>query len=264
MNGALLATTTLEGRKLLGSPAQRSFELVTSAVESRLGPDHAAIFAEPFVSPDGTRTDWYAQLGGKALRLANLGAETREEVLARLDRYCAEIAAEGQRLEASAETDDQRLGEALSNAATYPGDEAVHVVQRADGTLAPVIVDWASLRDGHRNARGVLTGTTPAVAGRGAMPAPRDVQAVAVARDRGWDATWLLLLGWLILALMLAAIVTLTVRPCLLAPLGIGYCQGAQGLRGESVVIENQIAILKRELAAQNRDCTLAGAVTAK
>ena len=72
MSEAFLTNTSTEGLKPLGTAPQRSFELVSDTVREKLGPAHAALFAEPVPTQYGDRFDWYAPVSGRATLLADV------------------------------------------------------------------------------------------------------------------------------------------------------------------------------------------------
>ncbi|WP_116132937.1 VWA domain-containing protein [Tropicimonas sp. IMCC34043] len=273
MDGKLITTTSSEGLKPLGSQAQRSFELVQSEIEARLGPDHAAIFAEPVSSEFGDQTDWYAGRPGEVVALAELTDDEQAALREKLSSLVGDIREVGAALAASKETGEQRLGEALCNAVEVPNDRAIHAI-RDGATLHPVLVNWARLADVQSPVRGVLTGTARApaapVAAVGAVgagiAAPAGVEPAAVATAAGGGfasmAGWLIGLGWLLLALMLAAIVALMVAPCALqlsflpsnCPVPVTEVESDAAL-AEAPVLRNRIAQLERQIAIADRVC---------
>lgn len=250
MSGTRLITTSSEGLQPLGSAAQRSFELVTGAVRARLGEEHAALFAEPVASEHGDRIDWYAAGDGEAIPMARLSPEERSALKARLGEMVAAIRAEAGRLGTSGDADDQRLSEALVNALEIPGEEMVLALRAADGSLRPVLVHWAWLRNERAAVRGVLSAMVPRAA-----PAP----PAAPGAGRAGFRRWLIGFGWLALAMMIAAILYLMVAPCGLAPGGPDFCPSdppaLAAAYSEQAAIEDEIAALEREIALADRTC---------
>ncbi len=270
---AFLVTTSSEGLRALGQKEQRSFELIVDVVRDRLTEAHARLFAEPVPTKHGDQYDWYAPISGKAERLSNLDDERRSIAQARLDTLVAGIVAESARLKSGRSLDDLRLGEALENAVRVPSDDFVYVIDTPDG-VQPVLVSWAWISDEQRAVRGVLTGTERHVAApivreepipaepQLAIPlAPEPVPSAVVRqkpRGLGW-LWWLIGLGWLLLAIMLAAIVFLLVKPCgLVGTSWLSFCEVPAVAIEESattLTLEAQIAALERQLADADRAC---------
>ncbi|SLN48915.1 hypothetical protein TRL7639_02702 [Falsiruegeria litorea R37] len=251
MTGALLVTTSTQGLQPLGSAAQRSFELVATTVRQRLGDEHAGLFAEPVVTDHGDQIDWYAQTHGTPQRLADLPPPEQKVVRATLGRLIGDIVAGAEALRNSDAPDDQRLGEAWANAVEIPADSMIHVVE-GEGGLQPVLVHWAWIRDEQHAVRGILTAMVP----RTEPLTPQTADTPGRFRVLWW---WLILLGWLLLAVMLALILWLMLAPCALAPWGPDRCQGeASALSAaysEQQVAQERIARLEHEIALTDRAC---------
>ncbi len=182
MNGSLVATTRAEGLKPLGSQAQRSFDLIQSEIESRLGPDHAALFAEPVSSEFGDQTDWYATRPGRPIPLAALDEAEQAALRQRLAALVDDIRGVAAELAAQPGTEPQRLGDALANALEIPSEAAIHAL-RDGSSLHPVLVDWARIADVQSPVRGLLTGASRARAER--RPVQVEDGAAAAAADAG-------------------------------------------------------------------------------
>lgn len=247
----VLVTTSSDGLQPLGSAAQRSYELVSGVLRSRLGADHAALFAEPVASAHGDRIDWHAPMPGRAQPLADLPETTAQQVRAQLAKRVGEIRAEAERLAQSGGPEAQRLSEALVNALEVPGEDMIWAVHGEDGRISPVLVHWAWLRNDRRQVHGVLTGMVP-------RPPDSVAQPVAAAGSPA-GLGWLIGLGWLALAAMLAAILWLLLAPCGLMPLGPDHCPGEDPLLaaafGEQDITADEIAALERGLALAARRC---------
>lgn len=140
MDGTLIATTRNTDLQSLGTGGQRAVHIwdqITGYVRRRLGPAHAALFAEPNPDPDRGTTDWYAEAAGTALPLDQLGEPHGTEARAAFERLHADLAAESERLRKSTRDDERFLGEMLGLALVTPSTAHVHVV----GTQ-PVLVAW--------------------------------------------------------------------------------------------------------------------------
>ncbi|MCB1362499.1 MAG: hypothetical protein KDK02_00135 [Rhodobacteraceae bacterium] len=250
MHDTVLATTSSDGLQPLGTAAQRSYELVSGAVRARLGPEHAAIFAEPVASEHGERIDWHTAIPGQSRPLADLPEPERDALRNRLAALAADIRAEAEALAGTGQADDRRLSEALLNALEIPGEAMIRAVQGGDGRLHPVLLHWAWIRNEQAAVRGILSGLV-------ARPSGPPGAATMPARRRAWG--WLIVPGWLLLAAMLGAILWLLVAPCGLNPAGPDYCPGETpplaAADAEQRVIADRIGALERALALAAREC---------
>lgn len=253
MSDPRLVTTSTEGLQPLGSAALRSWELLTGVLRARLGEDHAALFAEPVPSAHGDSIDWYAPMVGDAVPLADLSRAEQQALRARLGRMVAAIRAEADQLRASAAADDQRLAEALLNALEIPGEEMIFAVRDGQGGLHPVLVHWAWSRGDRAVARGVLSRMEPR---------PTHPAGGAPGEDGGARHGWLrgvLVAGWVLLALMLAAILYLLIAPCGVNPAGPLFCPAESAALAaaysETGALDDRIAALEREIALADRAC---------
>ena len=264
MQGSLIATTTTEGLKPLGSAAQRSFDLLTHALRERLGEDHAALFAEPVPAESGNAIDWHLPGRSRAMPLSGLPAERQEPVLAELERLSAGIRTLAAELAEGAPPDRLLLAEALENALTYPDATAIYAVAQPEGGDRPLLISWAWAREGQAP---VLAGLSARVAARppagtgaeaAAPPSPPMAVVAPAPRRGGW--LWLLLLGWLLLAAMIGAIFWLVLPPCGIArPFLASSCPVPEPPeRGaEQAALRDEIAALDRALRAEASACRI-------
>ncbi|WP_227268351.1 hypothetical protein [Roseobacter weihaiensis] len=261
---SFLTNTSTEGLKPLGTAPQRSFELVSDTVRARFGDRHAALFAEPVATRYGDRFDWYATVEGKAVPLTEMDAP--EPVRETLSELVSDIKGMADELLASKLPDDQRLGEALANALEIPDETAVFVIApEAGGTAQPVLVNWAWTRDEQVAVRGVLTGMDRRAPEKrpGFVPAPllapaaAGVVPVAGVSPLWW---WLVWLGWALLALLIAAVIALLIEPCALRVSWLpNTCEKVEvvpdTLQEERSLLEDQIALVQKEIGIQDRLC---------
>ena len=287
MSGPLLGTFSIEGLRPLGSPDQRSYELVHATVRGMLDDEHADVFAEPIATRHGNQIDWYASIAGVAVRAEDLPDSDRSALFARLDTRLAAIRSLAEGLARKKSSEEQRLAEALQNACVYPDTASVFAFRGPDGTLNPVITNWAWTRDEQRLVRGVLAGQAvrpdTVIAGANAGAGSADGRGAtgsggdAGAAQNGDSATrtpvnssafWLILLGWLLLAAMIAAILWLLLAPCGLRPAALGdFCPltaepsptGPLDAVDPDLVAE--LAVLERQFFLEQSRCTSAGEV---
>lgn len=289
MSGPLLGTFSIEGLKPLGSPAQRSFELVYSAVCNMLDEQHASIFAEPVATRHGNQIDWYANQDGIAIRLKDLTESDHDAAVAALDARLAAVRELASKLLHKKSPEEQRLAEAIQNACTYPDSQAVFVVRGHDGALHPVITNWAWTRDEQRMVRGVLAGksvlpkadlkTTPNLipdipTAHPGEPAALHITGQSAASGKvetshNGPIFWLILFGWLVFTAMVAVILWLLIAPCGLHPEAFGnYCPGDQvvadgasdelaELRVKEASVAAELALLEQQLLHEQSRCTV-------
>ncbi|WP_424986228.1 hypothetical protein [Microbulbifer sp. S227A] len=257
MYETLLATTSSEGLQPLGSAAQRSYELVSDTVRSRLSPDHANLFAEPVATEHGDMIDWYAPVAGKAQPIAALDAPTAARLRARLGGLIDDIRRESETLGESGDVQDQRLAEALKNAIEIPSEAMIHAVHQPDGMVQPVLVHWAWLGAERQAVRGILTAMVPRAQPLVAASGPVGMATNEPRGARPW--WWLLLLGWLLLAVMLGYILYLLIAPCGLKGGRLVFCP-APGAEAPDIPrvrqgLEAEIAALEHEIVQVDRAC---------
>lgn len=272
MSEEFLVTTSSEGLKPLGTPPQRSFELVSGTIEQRLGTAHAHLFAEPVTTNYGDRLDWYAPVSGKTRRLSDMDGEDAVRAQARLDELLGDIRELAQTVGASDDPEEQRLAEGLDNAIQIPGPEFVYIIDTgdADAPFQPVLVNWARTIDQQTSVRGALTGAdrrpppvpkaVPAAVAAAAVPAGAVAKPVNTRRSNFllWPILWWL--GWVLLGLLIAAILYLLIPACGLKGTPFwSFCRAPAALmsaeNAETRRLEDQIAQLERQMAIADRAC---------
>ena len=269
---ALLINTSTEGLKPLGSGPQRSFELISDTVRQRFGDAHANLFAEPVATEFGDRFDWYATSKGTAIKLADL-QDDEGAAKAVLSGLVSDIKKYSAELLGSKSADDQRLGEALSNALEIPDEQSVYVLRNEGDApeFQPVLVNWAWTRDEQSVVRGVLTGMDERVASaRPGYVAPVTVSTTEETGNRlagtaaaaGVSALWwwLVWLGWLLLAFLIAAVIYLMIEPCALKLSWFpGNCAQTEtrtvGPQDARRLLEDQIAQVEKQIGIADRNC---------
>jgi len=256
-----LTSTSTSGLTALGAAAARNHVLITDVLRIRLGEDHARLFAEPVPSAFGDSFDWYAGDGDTPRRMSALSENEQTGLRETLGQMTREIGTLADEMKDSADSTDRKLGETLAQAIEIPSEESIYALHDPEtGAIRPILINWGWVSAEERQVRGVLTGM--AAASRPAVPATTFGGAAPIAsvsaRSPIWP--WLLLLGWLLLAILLALILWLMIRPCGLEPGRLAYfCPApaveASTLGAERLVLEDQIAGLERELAVLDRAC---------
>ncbi len=271
MSSTFIANTSTEGLAPLGSAPQRSFELVSGTVLDELGERHAALFAEPEGTEFGDRFDWYANASGKPRQLDSLEEEERAQAEKTLNGLIGDIQKLADRLLDEDDTDKQRLGEALANALRYPGPDSAYIFGSGKD-MQPVLVNWAWTTDTQVAATGSLSGSGGNTAANKAKTKAARQSAVAASavpvppppmRDRqgmGRIWWWLLWLGWLLLALLIAAILYLMIEACALRVPGFpNHCPPpgptVMDLEREAQVLRDRIAAVERQVGVADRAC---------
>ena len=270
MSHGLVTSTSSEGLQALGSAAQRSWEMLTGILRDRLGPEAATLLAEPVSTRQGGLIEWYAPDTGTAAPVSSLAAEDQAALRRSLDATVARILALAEDLAAQKTEEGFWQAEALRNAVQVPDEGAIWALRAPDGSLRPVLVNWGRLPDDSRAVRGVLTAVTQraqpvapppapmAAPVAQAAPQPMPVAAPVAAAAASAFPLWLLWLGWLLLALMLAAILWLLLAPCGLRPGFLGPCRagGSEPVASaEAAALRADIAVLEAGLADRDRAC---------
>jgi hypothetical protein len=203
----LIRTAPPEGRRPLGVQGQQvidAYRQLDSVLRSRLGADHADLFARPERKSDGG-FDWYAAWTGEVKPLSDLPAEER----------AGHEAAIAERLEAIrdfARTQGERGGAGATLAEML--NRATMLADTNDAWLVggrPVLTFWGFAPEDPAHAPVTFTPVralpaAPPVAA--AAPAAATVAAVAIpAAAGGW---W----RWLLLLLLLGLLAFLTLKAC--------------------------------------------------
>ena len=146
----LLASGNPLGLRAVGSggrTAVSSYEQITRTLRQTLGPDHAALFAEPSQRP--AAIDWYSEIeaDGTPVRLTAASTDARDRGLGRLTILVADIEAKAATLQKSDRQDERILGDMLAHALDIPDEDAVFLVGGR-----PVMTFWGYVKDRGRPA----------------------------------------------------------------------------------------------------------------
>jgi hypothetical protein len=141
----LIATTRSGVRPLgvRGEPLHNSAAQIRRVVRRRLGNDAADLLAEPQLHENGSAIDWYAAWPGEVRQVANLAADERRSILAKVDTSLADIGRLGQTLTGAGDGEDIGVvGRSLQLAASRPAESFVFLVGER-----PVVVCWGYEKD---------------------------------------------------------------------------------------------------------------------
>ncbi|MDD2767283.1 MAG: VWA domain-containing protein [Methylococcus sp.] len=167
-----------------GAPESGIYGRLSEAVRRHLSPSAASILAEPVASPDGLWIDWYSGLAGQPVPLLSLPAGELRRIRNLLEDRLQALRALADRLNPA----DPALAQALRQAATYPDETAVYVI---DGQ--PVLTFWGyGILPKHGSAR---TAASPASSRRARWPWAL-LAGLFVAGGLGWAATHFSLWRW--------------------------------------------------------------------
>ena len=103
----------------------------------KLGPEHAALLAEPQHDADGNTVDWYAEGQGQATPLKDLADTEANTLRLKAAALARDIAALAQNLTADVQARQALSGQLLQQALQHPSDEDVWSVNGQ-----PVLINW--------------------------------------------------------------------------------------------------------------------------
>lgn len=223
------------------------YEQLKSILLQKLGPDHAALLAEPQHNAEGNSVDWYAEGNGPAVPLRDLPEAEAQTLRSRAAALAADIAGLSQSLTADAQARQALSGQLLRLALQHPADEDIWSV---DGR--PVLVNWG-FAPGSVGAQpqdltrlgGVLPPAPAAPTPVAAIPAPA----------RGGCLPWLLpLLLLLLLLWLLGAALGLLPSPLPAGCMPVDRAALAVE-KQKSADKEDQLALLWRQLQERAALC---------
>lgn len=264
MDATLLRTTRNADLAALGTGGQRvarCWDQITAHLAAALGPEHARLFAEPSFNAAEGSIAWYAQAEGSATLIEAMAEPQRSAARERLAALVQEVQAAAARLKQGKREEERLLGELLDLALVVPDASAVHVVERPDGTLQPVLTAWGHHLAGESAAPELLLG----VAGLGArrVSGMRIVgpPSVAAARRNWWP--WLLAAA-LLLALLLFLLILLRdpfgwfrapLAQCVIVPGQVERLQALREAEARETALRAEIARRVLELGDRRAAC---------
>jgi len=282
MDSTRIASTPLLGLRPLGAAGDRNHPRLTEILATRLGAEHAFLLAEPVPTPDGTRIDWYVPGSNRGVVLASLPENVQAPLTERLARLQGEVRELASRLEQDGPS-GAALATGLRNAMAVPGSEFIYAVSVSGQTgsadapaYMPVLVAWGHTRDGDPAYTGDLKGkliVSPAATATGPLPekivpaAAGSAAAIAPAAERGRPLSWLALLLWLLLAILVGLILWQLLIACGIGSraggfFGLSYCRSAASAQADADRgrLLNVVRDLEAQLARRRADCEEADA----
>lgn len=224
------------------------YEQLKSILLQRLGPDHAALLAEPQHNAEGNSVDWYAEGNGPAVPLAELSEQDAQALRARAGALASDIAGLSSDLTADAQARQALSGQLLRLALQHPADEDIWSV---DGR--PVLINWGF-------APGSV-GAQPQDLTRlgGVLPPPPPPAVVAAAPvavpPRSGCLPWLLpLLLFLLLLWLLGAALGLLPSPLPSGCMPVDR-SALEAEKQKAAASEDELALLWRQLQERAALC---------
>ena len=254
------ATTGRAGLRPLGTSDQRVYETIASEAERALGPAHAAVFAEPEYLRRTASSDWYSSVEGVITPLADMSEADAAHTERRLSQLLGDISRHASELKEQGSDADRRLGAALEQAVLYPSDSSIFGAIQADGSIQPILVDWAHKSDVVRDRISTLIGMVPGLKREDPAQNP-EPPIVRKAPPPWWWWFVLLPMMWMFAAVFAVVLIWLLIEPC-----GIALGPWANACPREAVaqanqpmryraVLEQQEADLRRQIAEAERAC---------
>lgn len=211
----------------------------------KLGPEHAALLAEPQHDAEGSSVDWYAEGQGPAIALKDLPEEEANVLRAKAASLARDIAALSGTLTTDAQARQALSGQLLRLALQHPSNDDIWSVNGQ-----PVLVNWGF-------APGSAGALPQDLTRLGAVipPPPPPAPPAPVPVDRGGCLPWLLpLLLLLLLLWLLAAALGLLPSPL---PAGC-HPVDRKDLAAEeqrAAVLDDELALLWNQLQERAAQC---------
>lgn len=258
----LICKESTAGLDRQGKTIETLFENVTETVRQLRTDRHANLFAEPSVSPDRSEVDWYSVVSGICRKITEVDESERLIGENLLNKLKADILYDATKLSSSESENDRRLGAILKDSVHFPPLENVYIVGEGQ-SLQPVMVNW-SAKTSNQGIGDVGNGLTvlgpepdPESEPNGPPPRPKPV---VIRRRVDFPVWWLIGFGWLILALMIAAVLLLAIETCAVRlPGSPNFCDQPASMlpqyMSQASVLQDQIAAVEREVGIARRAC---------
>ncbi|MEZ5669418.1 MAG: SrfA family protein [Alphaproteobacteria bacterium] len=203
----LITSTDLRGLRALGLQGERvsaAYAQLSALLRARLGPTHAALFAEPQAGADDM-VDWYAAVDGPVTPLVLLDGDAREAAEARIGEIVADIETLATALVDGGRDEEVLLGRMLRLAIHLPAADRIYMVGDQ-----PVAVCWGYVEESAaEDAASALVAFIRTPSSAPVPPPQPTVQPApvpaAVAPPAGFGWQWALLLAGLAVAAILGA-----------------------------------------------------------
>lgn len=122
----------------IGAPGDRSFDFVMKTLREHLDAQHALLFAEPVLAPNGQAVDWITSVVGPVLPLSSLPDDEAEALSSDLADLLRDIRALAKKFDESGDESLRRKAIVLRNALSVPDQSSIY---RVGGR--PVLTRWA-------------------------------------------------------------------------------------------------------------------------
>ena len=146
MNG-----TDFQPLRVSGIPVVQTYPQIVNAVRRTLGPEHAALFAEPNIDSTTGDIQWYPRVSGQARLFSALGPQERDAAELRLARLVNDIHCHADTLADSKQPADHIVAENLRLALEVPDTGNVALVGDQ-----PVLYGWGHVPRGEATPRHLL------------------------------------------------------------------------------------------------------------
>lgn len=136
----LLATTPRAGLRPLGAQGQtvaQAQQQIVALIASHLGPQHAALFAEPVADPARDAVAWYTTADGAPGRLAQAAPEAQQKAREAIALIADDIRKLAQEYAAAANPQQKQMAALIELAQSFPGEDCVFLVGEQ-----PVVIAW--------------------------------------------------------------------------------------------------------------------------
>jgi hypothetical protein len=150
MESTRIASTPLLGLRPLGSAADRSFERICGLMRTRVSEEAAALLAEPVITSDERRIDWYVQGAVDAKSMADLTPDERAGALAKIQQIRSQVETAAREMDGGTSA-EKNIANALLNAVNVPGEDFIYLVNGQ-----PVLVAWGFAKEDVVETRTVI------------------------------------------------------------------------------------------------------------
>ena len=194
-------------------------------LSGRFGQEYARLFAEPILGAGAI--DWFTDAVGPAKRLAEVDETSRVAALQKVQALVTDIQKLSGELAGSAPADQRLIGEILSNALIYPGDEYLFLVgdqpvvacwgvKPGDPTVTPQSLARLGRDIKIETSKAELVRPARSVQGWSLTPPAAPERETETKQDKKPKLSWtgLKKLGWVLLALILLLLLLLLWRGC--------------------------------------------------